>query len=295
MNEKIEQLEAERKVIYAKFLKIVSISVIIMIFALLIAVITSVFPLMFVGFIIGGIIISNEYKMVKVFSNSFKTIVVQELITAELDNATYNHNKGLTVNEIMYPNFFRSPDRYHSEDLLSAEYENIKFDAADIVLEEKHVRTDSKGHTHTEYVTYFRGRFFIFDFKRDLNLVVKCLETLGLGANNKRLEKVETESIAFNKKFKSFASTAHDAFYILTPTLQEKMMELEKMFSGTIFFAFMNGKFYLAINDNSNSFDLRISKPIDENLIKKVINEIRIAPAIIEEFNLKSDKFKNNI
>ena len=48
-------------------------------------------------------------------------------------------------------------DRYHSEDYISAEYKNIKFEQSDVHIEEEHESTDSEGHTTTTYVTIFKG------------------------------------------------------------------------------------------------------------------------------------------
>ena len=84
----------------------------------------------------------------------------------------------------------------------------------------------------------------VFDFKREFNQVVKVLETRGLGANVRGLEKIDTESINFNEKFDTYTSDSLTAFYVLTPQIQEKLLELETKFKGSIFFAFMNGKFY---------------------------------------------------
>lgn len=226
----------------------------------------------------------------------FKTDIVASLVKEELgEDAEYDPKQGVNISTFSIPGFFKKPDRYHTEDFISGTYNNIKFYLADCHLEERHTRTNGKGQTSTYYETYFKGRFIAIDLLRDnLDVILKIVETKWLGLNKKGLEPVETESIEFNEKFDIYTSDKEKTFYILTPSLIQKMLNLEQMYKGTIFFAFMNGMFYIAINDKSDAFDIKLSTPIDDKFYNKILQDIQIAPAIINEFGLDKDKYVIN-
>ena len=131
----------------------------------------------------------------------------------------------------------------------------------------------------------------IFDFKRDFNEIVMVLENTGLGFNGRGLEKVETESIDFNAKFKTYASNSLKAFYVLTPQIQLRMMELESKFKGRIFFGYMQGKLYVAITDGVSILDVNTSKKISLETMKALESQLTLPAAIINELGLSSEKY----
>lgn len=293
MNEEIKRFEDERKKIYGNLKKYILIMLAILVVAVVIGFVFELYFLIVIGIIVAIVPIIIASTKISSFSMSFREKIVNTLISERLENATYFPKSGIPKTEFMIPGFFKSPDRYHSEDYIKATCENVPFEVCDLSLEEREVTVDSQGHTHTTYHTYFKGRFMIFDYARDLNVIVKAIETRTLGASTGGLKKVDTESIAFNKKFNTYSSDPLKAFYILTPQMQEKMLELEKMFRGTIFYAFVAGKMYLAINDNSDSFNFQISKPIDDKVMDKINGQIDICPAVIKEFGLDKAKFND--
>ena len=140
---------------------------------------------------------------------------------------------------------------------------------------------------------YFKGKFVRIDLIRDLPLIVQVIEKEFLNFRITKLEKVETESIEFNKKFKTYATSKQDAFYVLTPQIQEKLLELEKKFPGTIQYSFQNGYLYTYINSSQNEFEINFSKPIDEKLISRIKTEATLPCMIINEFRLDQDKWTN--
>ena len=131
----------------------------------------------------------------------------------------------------------------------------------------------------------------IFDFKREFNQVVKVAESKYLGLNTRGLEKVETESVDFNKKFSTYASDPVTAFYVLTPQIQLKLLELETKFKGSIFFAFMKGKFYVAICDNVSILDVNASKKVTQNTLDILVSQLSVPASVINELKLDSAKY----
>lgn len=226
-------------------------------------------------------------KIIKKFKNEFMIEIIHEVYP----DAKYDANGGFSEKTLLEPGFFRSPDRYYVKDLISSSYENVPFSQCDYDLQEEHTSTDSRGNTTTTYQTYAKGRMIIIDFKREFNGVVRILETKWLGASTSGLTKVETESLEFNKKFKTYATDSLKAFYILTPQVQLKLLELESKFKGSIFFSFQAGKLYVAINDSKGTLDFSIKKDLNQDVINNLISQISVPAAIINELHLNSDKY----
>lgn len=244
-------------------------------------------------FIAGSISLGVGSSIKAKVQKKFKEEFIVGLVNDTYPGCTYNPKMGLDLNELLEPGFFKRPDRYFSEDLLLAEYDGIPFVMVDFTLQEEHRTRDSNGHTRVTYVTYAKGRHMMFDFKRGFNQVVKVLETKGLGANTRGLEKIDTESIDFNKKFECYTSNPLTAFYVLTPQIQEKLLELETKFKGSIFFAFMKGKFYLTINDNVNTLEMNLKGEVNRESLAVIESQLNVPAAIIHELKLNSDKFNS--
>lgn len=286
-----EMRVAARKTAFKYYYIFIPIAIVIAIFGFLLP---AMFIVAIVVLIVGVVLGQSEMNKVK---KMLKEDLIVKVISDTFPGSTYSITNGVSLSEVMAPRMVSKPDRYHTEDMITAKYKNIPFILSDVVLEEKHTTTDSNGHTHTSYSTYFKGKFIKIDLIRDLNLTLKIYEKSMLsffqGAMS-GLEKVETESIAFNKKFKTISTSQQDAFYVLTPQIQEKFLELEKSFNGNINFCFQNGYFYCLINDGSNGLEVNPSKPIDKLWLNEILNQINLPATIIDEFHFDSDKWINN-
>lgn len=248
--------------------------------------------LLFVFLIIGIIIIVVTSMQVNKFKKRFKEIVVTKLIKDELGvDAVYNMNGGIPINEINSLKVASAPDRYHTEDYISCTYNGVPYEMCDCTLEEKVVTHDAQGHTHTTYQTYFKGRVIKIDFQRDLPIELKLANNPVRGFQYKPLISFETEVIDFNKTFKCYANSKEDAFYILTPSMIQKMLELERMYKGGLYYVFTKGNLYILINNSGDSLEVSVSKTLDEKQIDRIKSDILIGASIINEFHMDSDKF----
>ena len=294
MDEKLAQFEAYRKQEFKKANMFSVFGVLGIILGMILFMGFDQFPFLGMLLFIGGAIVVGVGASIKSkVQKKFKEEFIVNLVKETYPGCTYNPKMGLDLKELMEPGFFRRPDRYFSEDLLIAEYEGIPFTMVDYTFQDERRTTDSKGHTRVTYVTYAKGRHMVFDFKREFNQVVKVLETRGLGANVRGLEKIDTESINFNEKFDTYTSDSLTAFYVLTPQIQEKLLELETKFKGSIFFAFMNGKFYLSINDNVDTLDMSLKGEINEQTLDHIRAQLNVPAAVIHELKLSGDKYNS--
>ena len=66
------------------------------------------------------------------------------------------------------------------------------------------------------------------------------------------LEKIELESIAFNKEFRIYTESGHEAFYMLNPT---KLLKLLEISDKNVSFYFDNDELHIAIYSNKDMFE----------------------------------------
>lgn len=290
MKEKLEAFELERQKVCKKANIFLIIGIILSVASFLL--IMYLMEVLFVILFIAGIVfIFINSSMKSKLSQKFKREVIVDYVKSFYPGCVYDPSVGIHKDVIQEAGFFKNPDRWVSEDYLKASYDGVEFEMSDFNFQERHVTRDSKGNTRVTYVTYAQGRFMIFDFKRDFNNIVKVAQNTYLGLNTRGLEEVETESIDFNEKFKVYSSDAVTAFYVLTPQIQLKMLELESKFKGSIFFAFMHGKLYVAITDGVSILDINASKEISQNTMDILESQLMVPASIINELGLSSEKY----
>ena len=243
---------------------------------------------------VGMGIFGSKFAIAKRYAREFKKPVVMELLKKNYEVYGYDERGGIPIAEIYNSGLItRRADRWHMEDLIEGMYHNVQFRTSDVHLEEEHTYTDSKGNTHTEWVTFFRGRWYQFFLNRNLETTIRIKEKKRIKEMiTKGLEKVEVESIDFTDKFMAYAQDEHKFFYIFTPVVIEKMLELEKMHKGQFMFSITNDIVNVGIYDNKDYLELHLKTPITEESLKKYETQISIMAAIISEFKFDSDKFK---
>ncbi|MDF2700275.1 MAG: hypothetical protein K0Q49_1833 [Haloplasmataceae bacterium] len=287
----INELELKRKNITKKLLIFLGISAVIALIGLVIYGQQ--------GFIIGLIIAvimtigvvadsANKYK------KAFKEQLMPLLIAKTGIDLKYEYKNGLSHDDVMQSRLFKKADRFHSEDLMRGIIDEVEFISSDVRMEERRVTHDSKGRRQVHYVTYYSGRWFIYDFNKEFNGIIQVREdNLFEGPSwGLSIKKIALEDVEFNKKFKTYSSNEHDAFYVLTPSLMEKIKVLEKRYPGKIYFSFIGTKLHIAVYNSANGFEPPIWSPIDDNFIQSQVQDILILKDIIDELKLNRNIFK---
>lgn len=233
---------------------------------------------------------------IQIFEKNFKNIFVKKALEDNFDNVTYNPDEGFSEEFIDEIGMLNTADRYHSNDLITGEYKGIKFECSDIHIQEEHKSTDSDGNTTTTWVTIFEGKLMIFEFNKKFKADLQ-VSSASFGAEDlpwgKRFTEVEMEDIEFNKKFYIYAEKEHEAFYILTPHFMEKLKEIEEKINAGIMFCFVDNKLHIAIDNNADSFEYNVYKPIDEKEIEEnIIKDIKTITDFADELDLDNDLFK---
>ena len=299
----MEELEELRLKIKGRYIKAIIISIIV----------TVLFAIFMVNFIIIpiilGIIITTFYtvKLNHEYKMEFKKVFVVKALESKFTDLVYEPDKGLPYQTISRTNMMHMGDVYHSEDFISAKYKDTKFEQADVHIQEKHISTDSNGHTTTTYVTIFKGRWMIFDFnksfKADVQIVQKGfgnskVKTMSLfGKKDDLFKKISMESESFNKKFNVYAQNEHEAFYIITPSLMTKIEKLDELNKGKLLLCFIDNRLHIGIYDNKDSFEPNsvFKKINEEEVIKRISGDVEMIAQFVDELNLNNDLFKKEV
>lgn len=296
----IEELENLRKKARNIVLTGILISIII---GVVLAIVLNTPSFIFTSIVIGSIItVIVDIKPRKKFVLAFKETFVLKSLNSVFTDLLYEPEKGLDRSIIANTKMMNMGDRYSSNDYISGKYKNISVVQADVHIEEQHTTVDSNGHTTTTYVTIFKGRWMIFDFNKIFKANVQVCQK-GFG-NSKisnwgskiKYKKVMMEDQDFNNKFKTYAQDEHDAFYILTPSLMEKIKKLTGNIKGKLLFCFIDNKLHVGIQNNKDSFEHGLFKKIDEEKITQEISQdVKLITNFVDDLSLDNDLFRKEV
>ena len=261
-------------------------------------------PFLFFFILIIGIIITSiiNKKPTREFTLAFKEVFVKKSLETVFTDLVYEPEKGLNSAIIANTRMMNMGDRYTSNDFISGRYKNINIVQADVHIEEEHQTTDSDGHTTTTWVTIFRGRWMVFDFNK---LFKANIQVSQKGFGNSRInnwgsqvkyKKVMMEDQVFNNNFRTYAQDEHEAFYILTPSLMEKIKNLTNNISGKLLFCFVDNKLHIGLQNGKDSFEHSIYKQIDEEKVTSEIQkDIKLITNFVDELSLDNTLFRREV
>ena len=244
--------------------------------------------LVFPGFAAIGI--SGTYR--GKWNKLYKEDIFPSFLEATYPGVQYLPRSGLGLDDLMHPKFFAKPDRWSTCNFMHYKIDTTEFAMSDYTLEHEHRDKDG----HVTYDVYAKGRFYVFTFPRVFRNNVKVMErTSKWGRQFNGMQVVELESVEFNKKFITYAEDQLAAFYILTPQVQEQMMNLERQFSGQIYYLFDDNHLYIAVNDSKDSFKFPLTRKFNEETLNDAMAEILIPKRFIEALKLNADKYKEEV
>lgn len=239
-------------------------------------------------------------KVRNIYIKGYKDYFVLKSLKSIFTDLVYEPENGIGPEVISSTGMMTTGDRYNSNDYIKGKYKDINFFQSDVHIEEEHQTTDSDGNTQTYYVTIFMGRWFVFDFNKPFKANIEVAQKWFQGnrANTlfgkSKYTKVKMESQEFNKEFKVYAQNEHEAFYILTPSLMEKIQKLSQNSGGKILLCFVDNKLHIGLCNNKDSFEPpSVFSTINETKeIEKVSRDTKVITNFIDELNLDNDLFK---
>ncbi|MCK5732050.1 MAG: DUF3137 domain-containing protein [Tenericutes bacterium] len=253
---------------------------------------SSVIPTLVIGVIIaiaGLVFLIKGSSSFSKLNKRFKNDVLSKMFKELIPDIEYRPDFGLNEGIVYGTDFLKRADRFHSEDFLEGKIEDVNFISSDVKLEERHVQHTKNG-TRVYYVTYFLGRVFRFAFNKEFIGSLQVLESSR--PKSKGYDRVKLESIDFNKKFKTYATEDITAFYILTPDIMEAIFNLEKRHPGRIGLSFHGEHLYVAINNNKDTFEIKMFRQIDDSMIKEFEKDLLVIKDFIMTLKLNNNLFK---
>lgn len=242
-----------------------------------------------VGLLIGAIlaiifsgIICNSKK--EKLCAWYKEQVISRVVGLLVENGKYQPDHGISEQVFTASELYSTPDRYHSEDLISGKIGQTPFSFSEVHAEERQTHTDSKGRSHTTWVTLFKGFMFVADFNKDFSArTVVARDTLfHFGSNRVKLENVE-----FEKRFDVYSSDQVEARYILSPSMMERLVALDKKFGDNVVASFYHSSVIIGISNSHNHFEASLWTPItDAGTLQREFNIISALTGIIDDLNL---------
>jgi hypothetical protein len=184
--------------------------------------------------------------------------------------------------------------RISGSDFVEGSYKGVNILYSDVQLEREDSETDEDGHQTTTYVTLFNGQWLICDLGKELAASLKLIERKGGTKSNRVYDSskssIETESAAFNKKFRIETDDGHSAFYLLTPHFMERLTAADEAADSSTMFCFMDGKVHIALFSGRNSFDLKgIKLDSLDSVRQKFRKDLKYITDILDEL-LQNDK-----
>lgn len=258
----------------------------------------------FVPFIGIPIFLFVLHPKIKEFEEKYKKQIIENIFPKYLDEFNYEPDEGISRSYINHLNIISTGDIYSSEDKITGKVKGVNFVRADIHIQDEH--EDSEG--HTSRTTVFEGQLMIFQFPKRFKSEVQVYSKFFPGSKSKsglfsKLFKeknenirhsISTESEEFNKKFKTYASDDHTAFYVLTPQILEAIIQLENKFGCKIMLFFTNNTLNIALRTGKDSLEPSYKKDMNkalEQTVKETEKEMQTLVDFVDYLKLNDDLF----
>lgn len=191
--------------------------------------------------------------MSAIFTNKkakFKNTQLGDIIHEIFPNCVYEPDNFILPEEYKATEMLRMGSNYEGSDLLSGQTSTgVPFRYCEIYTYD--VTHDSKG--SSSKTTVFKGGLFTFDYPKHFEYKIVAAPkgiTKGQGFGKAWFEgykKVETESVEFNKAFTVYSNNMEEVFYIFTPQVMERFIQLNNKYKKGIIFGLKDGKINIAV------------------------------------------------
>jgi hypothetical protein len=234
----------------------------------------------------------------KDYAAEFKNCVIRQLVALLDPGLEYYPHRHIGEAEYRESDIFRNDiDRFNGDDLVEGVLGATRLRFSELVHEERHETTDSKGRKRTRWVTVFKGVFFIADFNKHFlgrTYVVPDARGSFLGIG-KLFEKwsfgrgdiVELENPEFESLFTVYGTDQVEARYILSPSLMERLVNFRNKANTRIHISFIHSKVFVALSVYQNLFEPKIfSSGLQSGYLWDYFRYLALVTGIVDELNL---------
>lgn len=259
---------------------------------------------LFIGMAIGLFVAIFVYNAIagnskRQFKYQFKNQIIERVATYLQPGMSYSGSAGISSHLFASTGHYKtSIDRYNTEDLFHGIVGETEISFAEIHAEEKKVTTDSEGRRKTRWVTIFKGVLFIADFHKHFHTwmtIYPDSESNGFfGRIGQKLQKlggnlVRLENPTFEKHFVVRCPDEIQARYILTPDMQERLLDLRNSLGKKIKISLQGENLYLTVEKREDWFEPDFSIPAtNQSQIVRLAQEMNYFFQIVEILNLNT-------
>jgi len=302
----MEEMERVRKEVLAKRAKGMMLIGLVLGGALLLTVMllsaVGAFAFIFGGALaaIGGGIVHHFYLGVGAerYRMMFKERVLAPLIQEVEPGVLYEPQRGIAEHVFEQSGLYRaSPDRYASEDLISGLVGKTEVTFSEVHAETKHTTQNANGGTSTTWKTLFQGVLFIADFNKHFRSPVTVLPDVAertFGWFGKAMQKLSgdlqiLESPEFEKHFVVRGADSVETRYLLTPSMQERLIALRGRLGKELRVGFRDSQVWICIPNKSDWFEGDLMKPVsDRGQMEVLLGQLKCCFQIVEELDLNT-------
>lgn len=252
-----------------------------------------------IGVLTSGIIYSQYISGHKAnYNAAYKKRIITAITQSMQSEMVYSHDRGISESTFKNMGLYSgNPDRYGSEDLFAGKIGKTALMFSEAHAEDKQTSTDSKGHTTTRWVTIFKGLLVIADFNKNFrswvtiqpDIAESTFGWLGRKLQGLRSDLIRLESPDFERAFVVHGGDQVEARYLLTPDMQERLLDLRQRFGADIRIALHKSKLHLSIPNSENWFEPNIKHPAhDTAQIQNFIHQMGSVFRIVELLDLNT-------
>lgn len=296
------ELEVLRKEIYGIKIKnysIIGISALIIIIGIIFEGLILVILAGIAIFIYGFVMLSKAGPKETRYRHSYKHSLVAYALRTIDESLKIDDAQALSEAAFISSRLFaKAPDRYHSEDQVYGFAGKTKFSFSEVHAEYKTV-TQTKNGQRVDWHDILKGVVFCADFNKNFNgtTMVRPKDfsaafgawistALPIFASG---EIVKLENPDFDKSFVTYSDNQVEARYILTPSMMERISELNKRSKETISLSFTGSLVFIAFPLSENYFEPPFSRSLlDENLLQKDIELVQFMYDIVKELDMNT-------
>lgn len=282
----IETLEQARKQALKYFFIGLALAAIVFLLGIVFIVVETIDSTIGFIFIVIGLLIGfGAYYFADNKIKRIKATIVNNLLKKNGIADNY-HESGVlgSLDEIVRLGFLKAPDKVAGREFYNGKYNNVSFETSNAILQERVVvRRNGKNEVH--YETYFSGKIIVFDlihFDNSLYMIEN-----GSSVNvPRKLNKLDTELITFNERYKVYTNDEIKAFKYLTPRMLQSLIEIEKSIKATFCYAFQNSKLYLFLENTNINLSVKLFKTLTEDEIRRIEATLLLPRTLINELYL---------
>lgn len=298
-------LEVQRKTVSAQRLKsyfFICGGILLVVIGVILGNLVLVFGIAGAALLIAGIVfLSKASKSFSDYRHGFKQKVITSALQSIDQSLEFDYENGLSEQDFVFSQLFnQEPDRYSSQDQIFGSAGKTRFSFSEVHAEYK-TETQTKNGKQVHWHTILQGIVFCADFNKHFNgITVVRPKDFGsaIGAwfsdklpifSSSDRELVKLENPNFEELFVTYASDQVEARYILTPSMMERLCQLEDKCRYTISLSFIDTQMFIAFPLDKDYFEPPVFKSLlDQKSINEDLGVIRFMYDIIKELDLNT-------